>query len=220
MDNILLNPLNKKILLMVIVVFFVGLLTTGFQHSSGGHQKVYTYENKEGNSEKLLGEKTIDYKSPLDIEFLPLVEIEEELQKREYQRLYIDADPNFNQKVENIQKYMSRRNAPLKNEARYIVMMANKFEIDYRLVPAISIIESSGGLKLYRKYNAWGWGGANGFTFENWEHSIYVVSRGLGGYYSMGLDTPRKMAPRYNPHTPNEWGAKVEMVMNQIGPAL
>ena len=220
MDNILLNPLNKKILAMVVVVFFVGLLTTGFRHSPGGHQKVYMFEDKKQNLEKVVNEEPLDYKSPLDIEFLPLGEVEEELQKREYTRLYIKSDPNFDKKVGNIETYMGRRNAPLEDEAHYMVMMANKFEIDYRLVPAISIIESSGGLRLYRKYNAWGWGGANGFTFENWEHSIYVVSRGLGGYYSMGLDTPRKMAPRYNPHTPNEWGAKVEMVMNQIGPAL
>lgn len=220
MDNILLNPLNKKILILVVVVFFVGLLTTGFRHSPGSHQKVYMYEDKKQNLEKIVDDETLEYTSPLDIEFLPLHQVEEELQRREYQTLYVDADPNFGQKVQNIENYMGRRNTPLKDEAHYITMIANKYGIDYRLVPAISIIESSGGLKLYRKYNAWGWGGASGFTFENWEHSIYVVSRGLGGYYSMGLDTPKKMAPRYNPHTPNEWGAKVEMVMNQIGPKL
>ena len=220
MDNILLNPLNKKILIMVVVVFFVGIFTTGFRNSPATHQKVYMYEDKKQNLERAFDDKPLDYTSPLDIEFLPLGEVEEELQKREYTKLYVKADSNFDQKVKNIENYMGRRNAPLKDEANYIVMIANKYEIDYRLVPAISIIESSGGLKLYRQYNAWGWGGANGLTFENWEHSIYVVSRGLGGYYSMGLNTPQKMAPRYNPHTPNEWGAKVEMVMNQIGPAL
>ncbi len=220
MDNVLLNSLNKKILLMVMIAVFVGLITHNYRYSPSSHQKVYMYEVQKQAERKPLDEDFLNYKSPMDMEFLSLGEVEKVLEKREHTRLYINTDPNFEQKAKNIENYMSRRNSPLKDEARYIVIMANKFGIDYRLVPAISIIESSGGLKLYRRYNAWGWGGASGFTFENWEHSIYVVSKGLSGYYSMGLNTPERMAPRYNPHTPNEWGAKVRMVMNQIGPEL
>jgi|GEM_PF-1716964 len=220
MDGILLNSLNKKILLITVAIVFVGLMTHSYRHGNNNHQKVYMHEVQKQAEKRPLDDESLNYKSPMDIEFLTLGEVEEVLEKREHERLYINTDPNFEKKVENIQNYMNRRNSPLKDEARYIVIMANKFEIDYRLVPAISIIESSGGLRLYRRYNAWGWGGSNGFTFENWEHSIYVVSKGLSGYYSMGLNTPERMAPRYNPHTPNEWGAKVRMVMNQIGPEL
>ena len=99
--------------------------------------------------------------------------------------------------------------------------MANKFEIDYRLLAAISIVESSGGRKLYRPYNAWGWGGSKGITFESWEHSLYVVSKGIRkGYYDRGATTPELMARAYNPHTPNEWSGKVKGIMIQIGPDL
>ena len=220
MDNLLLNSLNKKILLIITVLFFAAIFTQGSQYNPAQYKKVYMHETQEEVIGNLETKDELKETELLNIQFLPLDEVEEVLQRQEYERLYIQSDPNFDKKVENIKNYMSRRNAPLEEMSEYMVIMANKFEIDYRLVPAISIIESSGGLRLYRRYNAWGWGGASGFTFENWEHSIYVVSRGMAGYYSMGLDTPRKMAPRYNPHTPNEWGAKVQMVMNQIGPVL
>jgi hypothetical protein len=220
MDNLLLNSLNKKILLIATVLLLLGFTTQAYRYNPNNNHKVYMHEAETKASEYLSENEKIQYDGGLEIQFLPLDEVENVLKRKEYEALYIQTDPNFYKKVENIERYMTKRNAPLGSEAEYIVTMANKFEIDYRLLPAISIIESSGGLKLYRKYNAWGWGGAKGFTFENWEHSIYVVSRGMAGYYLLGLDTPEKMAPRYNPHTPNEWSGKVRMVMNQIGPEL
>lgn len=216
MHNILLNSLNKKILAIVLLLFLLGFVTQAFNNNSNIQQKAYMHEAEYLVTKNLQDRADDD----LNIQFLPLEEVEKVLQDQEYEILYINTDSNFEQKVKNIERYMGARNAPLEHQAEYMVIMANKFGIDYRLVPAISIIESSGGEHLYRRFNAWGWGGAEGFAFENWEHSIYVVSRGMGGYYSMGLDTPKKMAPRYNPHTPNEWGAKVKMVMERIGPEL
>lgn len=121
------------------------------------------------------------------------------------------------QKVNKVRAYLAGRRSPLAAKAEYLVKMAEEFGIDYRLVAAISIIESSGGIHTYRPYNAWGWGGAAGaFTFKNWEEAIYTVSRGLSRYYAAGLTTPRLIAPRYNPHTPGEWSRKVEYVMSQM----
>jgi hypothetical protein len=155
------------------------------------------------------------------VQYISLEEYDEMRYERYIQKSYIDTDPHFDQKVENIRKFMARRNAPLAEQAEFCVLMANKFDLDYRLVPAISIIESSGGKYLYRPYNAWGWGGSRGFTFESWEDSIYTVTRGISrGYKDRGAVTPQQMAPTYNPHTPNEWGAKVASTMEQIGPPL
>lgn len=118
-------------------------------------------------------------------------------------------------KVRKVRAYLASRGAPLAAKAEYLVKTAQEFGIDYRLVAAISIIESSGGKYTYRPYNAWGWGGSmSPYTFKSWEEAIYTVSRGLSRYYSSGLVTPRQIAPRYNPHTPNEWARKVEYVMS------
>lgn len=119
--------------------------------------------------------------------------------------------------VDNVKSYLSRRSAPLASEAKFLVQAANYYKIDYRLVAAISIIESSGGKHTYRPYNAWGWGGAdNAFVFKSWKHAIATVSLGLSRYYAGGATTPELIAPRYNPHTPREWSRKVTYVMGQM----
>ena len=116
-------------------------------------------------------------------------------------------------KVENIRTYFERRNAPLSAYAKELVEAANKYGIDYRLVAAISIIESGGGIHNFRTYNAWGWGKMN---FSSWEEGIDKVSAGLGRYYSRGLNTPQKIAPYYCPPNATEWARKVTFVMGEI----
>jgi hypothetical protein len=120
-------------------------------------------------------------------------------------------------KVKAVRNYLAGRGSPLASKAEYLVKTADEFGIDYRLVAAISIIESGGGKYTYRPYNAWGWGGSViPFTFKSWEEGIYTVTRGLSKYKASGLVTPKQIAPRYNPHTPNEWSRKVEFVMSQM----
>lgn len=219
MNDILLNSLNKKILGITVLVLIVGLFFRA-NISDKYSEKAYMHETKKKPTELLNRGNFLTEKEDISIQFLPTSEVEQVLKDYEYERLYIKSDTNFDKKVENIKKYLQRRNSPLAEKAEYIVIMANKFHIDYRLLPAISIVESSGGIRLYRKYNAWGWGGSRGFTFDSWDHSIYVVSKGLGRYYKSGAVTPEQMAPMYNPHTPNEWAGKVRGIMNQIGPDL
>lgn len=218
MENIFLNSFNKKILVLVTFVFLIGLFLKG-DLPSKDLNKIYMHEN-EKNPQAMVKGQSEKASEPTTLKFLPLDEIEQVLRDHQYEEDFVRTDPSFDTKVENITKFLEQRKSPLKEEARFIVIMSNKFEIDYRLLVAISIIESSGGRVLYRPYNAWGWGGSKGFTFENWEHSIYTVSKGLGRYYELGANTPEKMAPRYNPHTPNEWSSKVRGIMNQIGSEL
>jgi len=121
------------------------------------------------------------------------------------------------EKVRKIRTFLKQRGAPLASEAEYFVKTADDFGIDYRLVAAVSIIESSGGKYCYRPYNAWGWGGqGNAFVWSNWREGIYIVSRGLGRYYVGGARTPEQIGRRYNPESWQEWARKVRLVMNQI----
>ena len=122
-----------------------------------------------------------------------------------------------NEKVKKVRDFLKSRNSPLAVEAEYLVATADHFNIDYRLVAAISIIESSGGKHNYRPYNAWGWGGqGRAFVFKNFKEGIYTVSRGLSRYYAGGADTPREIGKRYNPESWQEWSRKVDLVMKQM----
>ncbi len=117
-------------------------------------------------------------------------------------------------KVENIRKYLAGRNAPLADYAEEFVKAADYYSIDYRIVAAISVIESGGGKHNFKAYNAWGWGKS---PFENWTDGIWSVSAGISRYYSRGLTRPELIAPYYCPPNAVKWAQNVNYVMNQIG---
>lgn len=116
-------------------------------------------------------------------------------------------------RVLQIKKYLSERNSPLAKYAQDFVEAADKYNIDYRIVVAISIIESGGGKKTFKPYNAWGWGKKG---FSNWKEGIYTVSKGIGVYYKEGLTTPKLISVYYCPPSANNWAKKVQFVMDEI----
>lgn len=119
-------------------------------------------------------------------------------------------------KIAKIEKYLrvNRGNAPLAKYAAKFVEVAKKYEIDYRLLPAISVMESGGGKSNFRSYNAWGWGKKG---FSSFEEGIETVGRGLrNGYMDKGADTVDKMAPIYCPPNATNWARNVKQFMNEI----
>lgn len=123
-------------------------------------------------------------------------------------------DLNY-QKARKIETYLkiNRGNAPLAGYADKFVEVANKYNLDYRLLPAISVMESSGGKVLFRPYNAWGWGKKG---FNSFEEGIETVGKGLSGYYARGKDTVEKIAPTYCPPNSTNWAKNVRQFMNEI----
>ncbi len=213
------KSLNKKIAILTVLILIFGLgiqLITNNENQSAV-KGVMTEENEHI---KLIN--LADYNDNLlNMEFISLQEYESIIEEQLLQELHIDTDPNFDKKVENIENYLKGRQSPFTDKAWYIVALGNKYDVDYRLVTAISVIESNAGKETYRPYNAWGWGGAEGIEFKSWKHSIYTVTKGIAvGYHQRGAVTPQQIAPSYNPHTPDQWGAKVQLTMNQIGPNL
>jgi hypothetical protein len=59
-------------------------------------------------------------------------------------------------------------------QAYYIVEISEHFGIDYRLIPAISIVESSGGKYCFKSYNPFGWG-KSGFWMKNCEMPLDII---------------------------------------------
>jgi len=108
----------------------------------------------------------------------------------------------------------NRRNAPLADYSEKFVEVANKYELDYRLLPAIATVESGGGKSNFRSYNAWGWGN-KGFT--SFEEGIEIVGKGLKtGYIDKGRDTVEEIAPVYCPPNYKNWARSVNQFMLEI----
>ncbi len=126
----------------------------------------------------------------------------------------ISPEPTVDpEQVRQVKEYLSKRNAPLADYADAIVTASVKYGIDYRLVAAISVIESEGGKNCFRSYNAWGWGSK---SFDSWEDGIYTVTEGLSKYYANGATTPAEISVSYCPPGAERWAYNVQYVMNQI----
>lgn len=122
----------------------------------------------------------------------------------------------FKKKVAAVKGFFNKYNAPLAANAEDFVRAADLYGIDYRLLPAISMVESTGGKKLFRAYNPFGWGRSG---YSSFKAAIYDVARGMARYYKLGLTRPETIAYKYNPVTPEAWGRKVRSLMNKM-PAL
>lgn len=123
------------------------------------------------------------------------------------------------QKVNTLTSFLKERNSPLTAFARIFVEEAEKNELDYRLVPAITGVESSFGKAIPTdSFNAYGWANGNYF-FASWEESIAIVTKTLNEQYKQGwgAETPEQIG-KYYAASPT-WASRVVLFMEQIGKA-
>ncbi|MFA7285495.1 MAG: hypothetical protein WC011_01445 [Candidatus Paceibacterota bacterium] len=129
------------------------------------------------------------------------------------------------QKAKAIDDYFEERDMPLAGYGRKMVVEAEKNDLDWRLLAAISVRESTGGKFACKKvkFSAFGWGSCK-INFDSYDHSIEVVARNLGGnnpkterYY--GDKTTYQILRTYNPaHIVLKYPEQVIKIMNDIGP--
>jgi len=109
-----------------------------------------------------------------------------------------------------LRNFLQKYNSPLVSFTKDFIKAADKYGLDYRLLPAISGVESTFGMQIpQNSFNAYGWNGGNWY-FDSWPNSIYFVSQALKeNYVKRGAREVWQIAPIYNPVTPASWGAKV-----------
>jgi len=86
------------------------------------------------------------------------------------------------EKADAIDAYFAKYDAPLEGHGMKFVIEAEKNGIDWRLLPAISMRESTGGIHACKKVpnSVFGWGSCK-ISFNSIDESIEIVSRSLGG---------------------------------------
>lgn len=124
-------------------------------------------------------------------------------------------------RVKVLENFFDKYKSPLKDNAKTFVDVADKYGIDYKLLPAISCMESSCGKKLIaNSYNPFGWGiyGRNAIYFNNYDDAIETVGKGIAEkYISRGFDSVKKIAPIYTPPNSNHWESGVSYFIAKIG---
>jgi hypothetical protein len=112
-----------------------------------------------------------------------------------------------------LQKFFGDRDCPLRDSARDFLLAADQNQLDWRLLPSISIIESSGG-KTYMNNNVLGWASCKE-RFSSVRAGIHYVAAQLGKsrrYKDKDIDSKLQT---YNPLP--EYSQRVKAVMRAIG---
>lgn len=121
-------------------------------------------------------------------------------------------------RVEILENFLERYDSPLAEYSDIFIATADKYELDWRLIPAITGVESTFGKRIpYQSFNAYGW--ANGeYRFSSWEESIQVVGETLKTKYEdKGAVSINQIARRYAPPS-STWAGKVKFFMRKISP--
>lgn len=127
-------------------------------------------------------------------------------------------------RAERIDQVFEKYNCPLEGYGEVFVREADKYQIPFWLVAAVSFQESSCGKKTpepggVESYNAWGWGvwGDNVKMFDNWEHGISVVSEYMKThFYDNGITDTCVIMKTYTPPSNGSWCRGVQFFGDAI----
>lgn len=95
-------------------------------------------------------------------------------------------------RVKKLRAFLRDSNSPMADSAQVFVEKADEYHLDWKLLAAISGVESCYGQAIPPgSYNAWGWGiYANHVTyFTSWNDGISTISQGLRENYINKLGT-------------------------------
>lgn len=123
----------------------------------------------------------------------------------------------IDKRAQILQAYLSKFDSPLQYQSQDFVDAADKYNLDWKLVAAISGVESTFGKFIPGGYNAWGWGvyGTQAIYFNSWREAIFTISEGLRqNYFDKGLDNPYEINTVYAASP--SWGAHVTYFLKDM----
>lgn len=126
-------------------------------------------------------------------------------------------------RVEIVRKFLDRHNAPLlptDHFAKVFVELADKYDVDYRLLPAIAMQESNLCKKIPPgSFNCLGFGVHSRGTleFESYEANFERAARELKkNYIDIGLTTPELIMTKYTPSSNGSWANSVNQWITEM----
>ena len=129
-------------------------------------------------------------------------------------------------KANAIDTYFKEHEMPLEGTGMKMATEADKNGLDWRLLPAIAVRESTGGVHACKKvtHSFFGWGSCK-IGFDSDDEAIEVVAKNLSGndpdtahHYSG--KTTKEILQKYNPPTiVPHYADQVMKIMNEIGDA-
>lgn len=109
----------------------------------------------------------------------PLAMLNTSLAAKEVAKEAIVLESNLSLQAEKIDAYFAKRNMPLEGYGMKFAEAAKENGLEWSLLPAIAIKESTGG-KFACHNNPFGWGSCK-IKFKDFDTAILVVAKNLGG---------------------------------------
>jgi len=127
-------------------------------------------------------------------------------------------------RAQKINAVFKEYKCPLEGLGEVFVYEADKYNIPWWLVAAVSFQESTCGKRTpepsgLESYNAWGWAvyGDNVQTFDNWVRGIETVSEYMSEkFYQKGVTEPCDIMKTYTPPSQGSWCEGVKYFGDQI----
>ena len=129
----------------------------------------------------------------------------------------VTQDKNYalDVRTKAVRNIFKKYNSPLVDQAQFYVKYGDEYGVDWKLLPAISGLESSFGVYLMPgSYNGYGWGGGR-IYFDSWEDGIRTINKALRErYIDRGATDVWSIGPIYA-ESPT-WAIRVNGIMNEI----
>ena len=127
-------------------------------------------------------------------------------------------------RVKALETFFAKYNSPLMAHGKFIVEEADTHNIDYRLIPAIAMQESTLCKKIIKdSHNCWGFGiyGGKVTRFASFDEAISKVTSTLSKkYVQKGYVSPSEIVQKYTPGDTGRWPQVVSLMMQNITDAL
>lgn len=123
-------------------------------------------------------------------------------------------------RVKVLTAFLAQYNSPFVDKADVFIREADRNKIDWKLLVAISGVESTFGQAYPRgTFNAWGWGiyGTNTHGFTSWDDAITTISKELKSRYIDGWGAQNVYQIGHYYAASPTWASRVTYFMDKIG---
>ena len=117
-------------------------------------------------------------------------------------------------RLESLKLFLQKRNSPIENLAADFVAASDRYNLDWRLLPAIAVLESGAG-ERYMNNNIFGWDSCK-VHFVSVRTGIHHVASRLANsklYKDKDLDG---ILRTYNPY--ESYPGRIKRIMRSLGP--
>lgn len=126
----------------------------------------------------------------------------------------LSAEIKSDSRLVRLQQFLEEKDCPIQHLAPDFIQAADDHQLDWRLLPGISFVESSGG-KYKKNNNIFGWNNGDR-RFPTVRHGIYTVAARLSTSKQYRHKSTDRILATYNPRP--EYRKRVREVMAEIGP--